>query len=65
MIGATRSRDGSQEIFHLKSIHEEANGCFLLHAAKEDYSSVLINSDDTDFMVMCLTFHNRIGGNVS
>jgi hypothetical protein len=57
------THNSNQDIFDLKSAHEEADGRLLLHAnhaAKEGYQAVLICSGDTDVFILCLAFHESI-----
>ena len=55
------------EIEALQSTHEEADVQLLLHAAHaatQGYQSIVINTDDTDVLVMCLAFHAEIQANL-
>ena len=48
----------------LSSQHEEADGHLLLHAAHaalDGYTSVIVDSADTDVFILCLAFSNQIG----
>ena len=55
---------GSEEVPALQCQQEEADGCLLFHAAHaagEGYQAVVICSEDTDVVIMCLAFHDKIG----
>ena len=50
----------------LRSTHEEADTRLLLHSrhASADFTSVIIITEDTDVMVLCLAFQNEIDTNL-
>lgn len=54
---------GATERVELQSTQEEADTRMLLHAAHaamEGYVTVVISSDDTDVLILCLAFHSCI-----
>ena len=54
---------GSEEVEELKSTHEEADTRLLLHALHASlagHRSLIIVSDDTDVLVLCLSFSAEI-----
>lgn len=57
------SRHEAKENQDLRSTHEEADTRMLLHAAHaadKGYSAVVISSDDTDVLVLCIAFQSSI-----
>ena len=51
----------------LSYTQEEAYGHLLLHAAhtvRQGYQNIVINSDDTDMLILLVAFHDIIRGNI-
>ncbi|KAG1659185.1 hypothetical protein GQR58_022660 [Nymphon striatum] len=58
---------GTQIVSDLESTQEEADTRMLLHAAhasRSDYEAIVVVSDDTDVLVLCLAFKPQIPTNI-
>ena len=60
------TRELCEEIPALRSSHEEADTRLFLHLkhASDNYSSLIINADDTDVFILALNVCNKITSNI-
>ena len=60
------TREAVVEVDELRSSHEEADTRLLLHCkhASSSFHSVIVASEDTDVMMLCLAFHDDIDCNL-
>ena len=59
------TKDGCENVLHLRSDHEEADTRLLLHAkhAAETHNRIVIQSPDTDVVVLSVAHFQRLGCN--